>query len=326
MKLSIIIPVYNVEQYIRSCVESIYRQDLNEEDFEVILVNDGTQDDSFEIINDLISTHTNIVVLEQENKGLSVARNRGLAYASGQYVLFVDSDDMLIDKSLSKLCSMLDSYPVDMLIAGFVKMNNQEIISFNGIASTDFITETKQASDIFLHKFNPQECYVWRTLYRRDFLEDINIRFIPDVYFEDVPFTVECYLKANMCIYTSLVFYIYRQRENSVVSSINVKKIFDINTVLARLWKMKQDPSLPKEIQRQLMNSIFSTFSVSIWYISHSTALYEQKQIIISNLKQKVPDICFTNGFKQRIVSLMFKLSPRAYIKIRFIMFNMGLQ
>ena len=317
MKLSIIIPVYNVEQYIRSCVESIYRQDLKEEDFELILVNDGTQDDSFEKINDLISNHTNIVVLEQENQGLSVARNKGLAYASGQYVLFVDSDDMLIDGSLSKLCSTLNSSPIDMLIAGFVKMNNQEIISFNGIPSTDFITETKQASDFFLHKFNPQECYIWRTLYRKDFLEDNNVRFIPGVYFEDVPFTVECYLKANMCIYTSLVFYIYRQRENSVVSSINLKKILDINTVLAHLWKMKQDPFLPKEIQRQLMNSIFSTFSVSIWYISHSTALYEQRQMIISDLRQKVPDICFTNGFKQRFVSFIYRLSPCTYIKIR---------
>ena len=208
MKLSIIIPVYNVEQYIRSCIESIYRQDLKEEDFEVILVNDGTQDDSFEKINDIISNHTNIVVLEQENQGLSVARNKGLAYASGQYVLFVDSDDMLLDRSLSKLCSMLDSYSFDMLIAGFVKMNNQEIASCNCIASTSFVTERRLASDIFLHSFKPQECYIWRTLYRRDFLEDNNVRFIPGVYFEDVPFTVECYLKANMCIYTSLVFYI----------------------------------------------------------------------------------------------------------------------
>ena len=243
MKLSIIIPVYNVEQYIRSCVESIFRQDLKEEDFEVILVNDGTQDHSFEIINDIISNHTNIVILEQENQGLSVARNVGFAYASGQYILCIDSDDILIDNSLIHLCSMLDSSPVDMLIAGFVKMTNQEIASFNGITTPDFVTERRQASDIFLHSFNPLECYIWRTVYRKDFLEDNNIKFIPGVFFEDVPFTIECFLKANICINTSLVFYIYRQRENSVVSSINLKKILDINTVLAHLWKMKQNPN-----------------------------------------------------------------------------------
>ena len=316
MKLSIIIPVYNVEQYIRSCVESIYRQELKEADFEVILVNDGTQDHSFEVINDIISTHTNIVVLEQENQGLSVARNMGLAYASGQYVLFVDSDDILIDQTLSQLCSMLDSSPVDMLIAGFVRMNNQEIASFSGIASTDYVIERRQASDIFLHTFK-HECFIWRTIYRKLFLVGNNIKFIPGIYFEDIPFTIECYLKANKCIYTSLDFYIYRQRENSVVSSINLKKILDINTVLSHLWKMKQNPSLPKEVQRQLMNTIFSTFSVSIWYISHSNDLYEQRQILVADLKQKVPDICFTNGFKQKMVSFMFNLFPCTYIKMR---------
>ena len=85
MRLSLIIPVYNVEQYIRPCIESIFKQGLNDDDFEVVLVNDGTLDNSFEQIKDIIESHQNIQVVEQENQGLSVARNTGMKYASGDY-------------------------------------------------------------------------------------------------------------------------------------------------------------------------------------------------------------------------------------------------
>ena len=95
--LSIIVPVYNVEKYIRTCIESIYRQDLNECDFEVIIVNDGTQDQSMEVIADIIASHSNIKVINQENLSLSVARNNGIAAAKGEYILMPDSDDLLID-------------------------------------------------------------------------------------------------------------------------------------------------------------------------------------------------------------------------------------
>lgn len=119
MQLSIVVPVYNVEQYIRSCIESIYRQELDENDFEVILVNDGTQDNSFVIIEDIISNHTNITVIEQRNQGLSVARNTGLQHAKGEYVLFVDSDDLLIESTLKPLLDGACNSSVDMAMGNF---------------------------------------------------------------------------------------------------------------------------------------------------------------------------------------------------------------
>ena len=104
-KLSIIVPVYNVERYIRPCLESIYRQNLDDTDFEVIIINDGTKDRSMEVIADLISLHDNITVINQENQGLSVVRNNGIALAKGEYVLMPDSDDLLIDNSLPIILS-----------------------------------------------------------------------------------------------------------------------------------------------------------------------------------------------------------------------------
>lgn len=317
MQLSIIIPVYNVEQYIRSCIESIYKQGLDDSTFEVILVNDGTRDDSFGRISDIISDHSNVVVIEQPNQGLSAARNMGLSRASGQYILFVDSDDLLIDNTLKRLLALTNDNPVDLIIAGFIKMNSEEVDSYSSSHLKDFSTERKTGAEIFLHDFNPQQCYVWRTIYYKKFLDDNNLRFIQGIYFEDVPFTTECLIKAKDCIKTTLSFYIYRQRENSIVSSISLKKILDFNTVIARLWEMYKNYSLPVQMQKQLMNTIFTTYSISVWYVSHDSKLLSQRKTIVSDLKAKVPDLCFTNGIKQKIVSFCFCVIPGLYIKFR---------
>ena len=101
--LSIIIPVYNVEKYIRACFESVYRQNLKEDSFEVIVVDDGSEDDSIALIEDIIDQHSNITIVSQTNQGLSCARNIGLKNAIGRYVLFLDSDDLLVDGCLSEL-------------------------------------------------------------------------------------------------------------------------------------------------------------------------------------------------------------------------------
>lgn len=317
MKLSVIVPVYNVEKYIRPCIQSIFRQGLHEDDFEVILVNDGTQDDSFEKIADIIADYDNIIVLEQSNQGLSAARNTGLLRASGQYILFLDSDDLLVDNALPRLLAMTNEHPVDLLIAGFVKMDNDEIDSLNKNLPADYFTEQKTASEYFLQDFNPQQCYVWRTIYKKSFLENNSLRFIPGIYFEDVPFTTECLLKASNCIKTTLTFYIYRQRDNSIVSSINLKKILDFNTVLAKLWEMYKCLSLPLEIKRQLMNTIFVTFSISVWYVSHNHQLLSQRKEIVTDLKQKIPDLHFTSGMKQKLISFFYRTAPCSYIRIR---------
>ena len=96
-QLSIIVPVYNVEKYIRPCLESIFRQGIDDDNFEVIIVNDGTEDRSMEVIQEIISQHDNITVINQENLSLSVARNNGIAQAKGEYILMPDSEELMIE-------------------------------------------------------------------------------------------------------------------------------------------------------------------------------------------------------------------------------------
>ena len=332
MKLSIIVPIYNVEEYIVACLESIFRQGLSVEDYELILVNDGTEDHSLEQISVLISDRTNVKIIEQQNQGLSVARNTGLDVAKGEYILFLDSDDLLIDGSLKKLLALTVDNP-DLVIGDYVKMNNEEIAKLTSNrytheekkgAAVDSPTKmgtreavTKTGIGIFLNDFYPEHCYVWRTLYRKAFIDDNNLRFIPGIYFEDVPFTTECYLKADRCVRSSQPLYIYRQRVDSIVYTIDEHKIMDFNKVIARLWEIRQTFVLSPEAEAQLMKTIYTTFSIEAWYITHDDKLMSIRHEIIGDLKRRVPNIYFTGGIKQRMVSCLFRFVPDSYLWLK---------
>ena len=314
--LSIIVPVYNVEQYIRPCMESIFCQGLDDDELEVILVNDGTLDDSFGRIADIIASHRNIIILEQANQGLSVARNAALAKATGEYVLFLDSDDLLVDGSLQPLLLDACSQHPDLAFAQFAKLSSEEIGTCQP-ANGPYSSSCHPAGQLFLDYFNPRECYVWRALYRRAFLDKHQLRFIPGIYFEDVPFTVECYLKAGKCIKASHTLYIYRQRAGSIVSTIDRHKITDFNEVIARLWKFWTTMTLQPEQHHKLMDTIFAIFSVEIWHIANNPELLSERKRIMDHLKQHVPDLRFTNGLKQRLISLFYRTAPSTYILLK---------
>ena len=103
MDLSIIVPVYQVEKYVRPCMESIFKQGIDDNRFDIIIVNDGNKDKNMEMIADIINQHKIITVFNQENQGLPVAQNNGIASAKGEYILMLDSDDLLVENSLKQL-------------------------------------------------------------------------------------------------------------------------------------------------------------------------------------------------------------------------------
>lgn len=315
--LSIIVPIYNVEDYISDCLQSILNQGLNSDDYEVILVNDGTEDKSMEKISNLLTDHPNFHVYEQSNQGLSVARNTGLRHAQGDYVLLLDSDDMLIDNSLPILLQHAMTSKCDMVVADFMKLTSDSIPRYRSITHKPVSIELISGCDYFMHHLNPRECYVWRTLYRREFLNQNSLRFIPGIYFEDIPFTIDCYLHAEKCLKIDLPLYIYRQHEGSIVSTVNMKKLKDLNQVMARLLEIKESQLWPVYVKQKLNDNIFATFSITIWYLTHDKTLLGRRNEYFEDLKKRKISMKFSHGMKQRMISCLFRIMPNTYIMLR---------
>lgn len=319
-QLSIIIPVYNVEKYIRACVESILSQGLDEECYEIIIVNDGTKDKSMEIIADIIQAHKNITVINQENQGLSVARNNGIAAAKGKYILMPDSDDLLIENSLRPLLEKALESQADLVVADYLRMTDEEIEHTDTtlLQKTEFNYQVKNGEELFLQDLEPYHCYVWRTLYRREFILENNITFVPGIYIQDVPFTHECYLKAKRCIRTSWVLNIYRKGHESATYSFNPQKAKDFCSAIAETWKLNRLDGLSLAVQKKLREDIYTSFSAIIWIITHKIENTSDRIDIVDFLKRQAPDLWFKNGKKQIIDSFMYRYLPHLFIRLRY--------
>ena len=320
-QLSIIIPVYNVEKYIKPCIESIFKQGLKDSDFEIIIVNDGTQDRSMRVIADIINQHSNITIINQKNQGLSIARNNGMAIAKGEYILMLDSDDLLMEDCLSPLLEVALLSKADMIITDYKQLEDSQI--------DDYVkNNSKQDKKKFKYietKGNEliHECmypYYWRHLYKRTFLETNNITFIPGIVSQDVAFTNECFLKANKCIRTEWYMIIYRCRNTSVsFSTYNAQKAKNLCIAIARIWNLTKNTALDSKTRKKQVDVVFRyyyslTRKITYGQIKDISHIIE----VIDYMKKLAPDLEFRNGIKQKIHTFMFHFIPHTFIKFRF--------
>lgn len=320
MDLSIIVPVYNVEKYVRPCIESIFSQGLDEDRFEVIIVNDGSTDKSMEMIADIIQQHKNISVIHQENLSLSVARNNGIAAAKGEYILMPDSDDLLIENSLLPLLDKAIETKVDLVVANYLAMTSEEIEKSKGVNQDYPKSKEKTGHELFLEDLNPHQCYVWRTLYRRNFLFDNQISFVPGIYSQDVPFTHECYLKANKCLRTSWLLNIYRiHRHGAATASFSIEKARSYCLVIKHTWELRQIEGIPSTLLYKLEEDVYTTFRTMIYHTLHSIKKMSDRNFIMSFLNENVPYLNFTHGVRQRIETFIIKKLPQIYINTYYL-------
>ena len=194
VKLSLIIPVYNVEKYIYDCIESCINQNLSSEKYEIIFVNDGSTDNSGKIINKYKEEYSNIILIEQENNGVSSARNNGLNAASGEYIWFIDSDDYIKENILLDIVNILDDYKPDKLEFEYEKVNgiknkNKNIEHLNIVKSTNITNNM------------PDNGYTWKYIVRKELLDVNNIKFLEGVPMcEDLHFTFLLNIFAKKCL------------------------------------------------------------------------------------------------------------------------------
>jgi len=240
-KISIIIPVYNVERYLARCLESVLTQTFS--DFEIICVNDGSTDSSAAILDEYAKKDKRIKVITQPNQGISVARNNGLKVAQGQYIYFLDSDDCIHPQTLEIVHYFITNHDVDMVCFDFI--NNDAIVpAFNKLSLSDIPFEITDCP-LYVKQF---KINAWTKLYKRDILQ--NLEFIPHICFEDYPFTLALLSKHPKTVILKEPLYFYTIDENSIShSKAKPQHIKDYHTGLNFVYETYNKPALKEEFQ-----------------------------------------------------------------------------
>lgn len=232
-KVSVIVPVYNVEQYLPACLESICNQTLKE--IEIIVVNDGSIDNSLSIIRLFQQKYSNIKLINKKNGGLSSARNAGIEKAVGEYLFFVDSDDFIDLNTLEEMYVKAKETHCPLIICGILQYwsDNKKKLYKKCISDKESIYDAD-----FLYKLQltgRMGCQCWNKLYKRDVWMSHSLRFREGKYYEDIDMAfrvVKAYRKAYII---NEALYKYRMRLGSIVATPSVQKIKDFvdNTRLA---------------------------------------------------------------------------------------------
>lgn len=228
IKLSIVVPTYNVEKYLEKCLRSCVIQNIPPSEYEIIVVNDGSKDNSLSIAESFASNYSNVYVISQVNKGLSAARNKGLQRAQGEYVWFIDSDDWIKENCLNDLMSYCKD--IDILCLGYIMDFEDGTQSIQVMPQTPL--KNRGIDLLCTNNFCvPAQFYV----YKKTFLINNQLRFFEGIFHEDMEFTPRMLYKASCInIYPTPVYY-YFIRANSITTTVNSKKSFDLIKVAKNL-------------------------------------------------------------------------------------------
>lgn len=223
-EVSIIVPVYQVEEYLCQCIDSILAQTFK--DFELILVDDGSKDRSGMICDRYALMDDRILAIHKDNGGLSDARNVGINKANGKYIMFVDSDDYISEFMLERLYMNMKSQDADIVACNFTYFfEEDQKKNFSTCAKYEILT----AQEIFLYRKNERNYGVWTVAWNKLYKKGIfnNVCFRCGKYHEDEFFANEIYQKNIQVVMIADCLYYYRQRKNSIMSIINPQKEID---------------------------------------------------------------------------------------------------
>lgn len=223
-KVSIIVPVYNTEKFLDTCLSSLVNQTLN--DIEIICVNDGSTDNSLDKINSYAQKDSRIKVINQENKKQGAARNNGLRAATGEYIGFVDSDDWVDLNYYEKLYNTAKKYNSDIALAANIRIGNGKTKKRLDITKEEVANTLQEKIDIGNQAKNP--CPT-NKIYRHSMLKDNNITWPEGVYCEDKLFTIKAVYYANSIVTVPGVSYYYFRNPNSTVHTKSKKHTTDKN-------------------------------------------------------------------------------------------------
>lgn len=305
VKLSVIIPVYNVERYLEQCLQSVYEQSLSTDEFEVIVINDGTEDNSVEIVRRYAEQHCNIHFINQINQGLSATRNNGIRYAKGNYILCLDSDDFLLPETLSALLEKAISNDLEVLRADYQNCEENGTLlpkPADNVQRRPYYDQIVDGNTLY-EKIYCKEFFSPLMLMKRTFLLKHDLFFEEGRYFEDVEFAFRLSRVARRVMYLPSVFYVYRLRNNSITHTVSEKKILDMRDIIL---KLKSYPNISSSTRFVMEENITSLFVFMLFRIAEGGVSMRSnvlQKVSAMNLKLRVSGM-----LKEVIVSFLFNI------------------
>ena len=296
IKYSVIVPVYNVENYLPRCIDSLLAQ--NYADLEILLIDNGSKDQSGQICEDYAAQFANITAYHIPNKGVGSARNFGLAKAKGEFICFVDADDYLVGNLFSDVESQLDSQ-LDLVVFSYynsIEKNLSEINRSEKILPTEGKKDKSDFIGLFQELWLTDMMYtVWNKIYRREFLEEHQIVFESYELGEDVRFNLNVYQHVNSVLLVKSCYYVYISgRVDSAMGQYNPNRmIYQLEELgkvdqLMTSWNIHDDQFIDQIKARILMSNIqnISEQKMSLSKKRHYVEVLCRNQEMIALLKK----------------------------------------
>lgn len=336
IKLSSIVPVYQVEKYLRKCVDSLLNQDLSSSEYEIILVDDGGTDACPQICEEYAATYPNIRVVHRENGGLSAARNSGIAVARGEYICFVDSDDYWQPNVLGGLMAQIERDNLDVLRfrLQYVRLTNERVSELvnegvyevydpykaDPFAGNDYSAEPTDGITFLNRRMNTQ-CYAWTFIVKRSlFYKDLKFkiadcRFTEGIYFEDTDWTPRMLAKAQRVASTPTVVYNYLlKRQGSITNAPNREKLRkELDDKMRLVGEMQRQVGLVRAAGHDdaWFGRMTAALVVSIFGLL-STDFYAERKQYLAQLKQQKIYPLQSQSLKAKLINF----SPRLAVEL----------
>lgn len=308
IKYSFIVPVYNMEKYLKKCLDSLVKQTFS--DFEIVIVNDGSTDKSEKIIEKYKNKYPNIKVINQKNKGLSEARNEGVKKAKGKYIIFIDSDDYVEKKLLEQIDKKIDDN--DILRFQIVTENEDG-------SNKKYFNEIGFSDESGVHAFEKITNYrfvetAWCYVFSKKFWNENNFKFLKGVYHEDfglIPFVI---YKAKKVSSVNYVGYHYVQRQGSIINNSDyektVKKAFDM------LLQYENIKSLFNMNSKNYDNYLLSYMANCSIVKARALRRKERKKYIKKLKEINVFDDIIINTFSRKLKRILMKINLGLYLRM----------
>lgn len=309
--ISVIVPIYNVEKYLRKCVDSIINQTYK--NLEIILVDDGSLDNCPKICDEYAKQDIRIKVIHKENGGLSDARNAGMKVARGEYISFIDSDDWIKPEMIEGMYNRMIEDNSDLVSSGVLWVDENGAEIRNATVSENCVLNTEQAMKELINDGKLKQ-HVWNKLYKADLIK--NILFDKGKYHEDVFWSYKVIGEAKRVSIDKNSYYFYVQRSKSIMGEKYSAKRLDA------LDAMKLRCEYTKDKFPKLYNNALSVYIGSCMYHLQLALLADIDKAVIKNIISRIDYRKNGNVFenlagKQKLWMHMFVLMPTATCRLR---------